>query len=149
MNTQLQKPHSSFAGGLSPSVLTARQLNGLNALNELNAPNDCNRDYFFPEREKGSRFPKTYFTAPIQIQSPGTLSQPNQRPRPHSFSKNESTFGAKVKVLDSFQIKTVPKTRETIRARPPFLFTPSPQAERVGVRLGLGADEKGCKDADY
>jgi len=22
-------------------------------------------------------------------------------------------------------------------------------SERVGVRLGLGADEKGCKDAEY
>jgi hypothetical protein len=41
-------------------------LNGLNALNELNAPNNTNRDVFFLEREKASCFPKTYFMRPFK-----------------------------------------------------------------------------------
>jgi hypothetical protein len=86
----------------------------LNVLNELNAPNDCNRDSFFAERGKVSRFPKTYFTAPVQKQIAQDLlpfpclPAKTKALTPFVF-KNESHVWSKRKNPGFVSHKTVPK----------------------------------------
>jgi hypothetical protein len=118
---------------------------GLNVLNELNAPNDDNRASFFFKRGKGSRFPKTYFAAPVQKQNAQDQLPAKPTASTPLVLKNESRVWSKRKNNGLLSHKRfITQSALNYSNGPQILSLVSHGAGRTGHIVSTGSD--GCPD---